>query len=883
MIKLFAKNIFVFIVFVSSLIFSSQIFAASPQSIDSQLSYDESFFSGEYIDLFQGALTLAVEEVSIPGPFNSDVKVYREWDTSLGFLRSHLDWDEPNQTRFVHSFPRIEILGHRSVAQQAKLCEKQPSLCRYLINFSPGLLLKIPGLSPMTLFYQGRESTWVGKETAYFINPNTNWTAYIFPQNITDSNVINVRVFSPDGKRYEFSKNKVVVSDSAGNYVAYHTQGFVDRYRDSKEYVETHLKSIVTSDGRKVTFDYSYQGGSNKYFQVKSMTVHSGDGEKRVWRYESKHSVRGFKTIAEYCTYKARDAGPPRDRYDAKSSCLLGFRGIRASSDFVGDNSITKVIDPEGRETKIEYSGNKLKSFTLPDGGKIVYGYKDGKVSLRRVFDVSGDELDKVYFKYTLQDKSYYINDDNRPASVMIVEDDKQRNIYRFYDDHHSNLHQWGRIKSVQYESISGEVLRSKSYKYHAGISKCRNASRSPWQRSECIQSRTREVVYDSKFKTSYSEFDSYGFPRKVTQAGINLSREILYDYFHQSPTSSGSRHAFVGLLARKEVVGQNGAFLEYSAEYNPKGQIVKEIKSGVEKEYSYHLEGVQNKGNLKSVSFSYGGSLKKYTYSDYFRGLARLIIDPEGNSSEKDVNGFGEITRLTDPEGHSVAFEFDGLGRLVSEMADGRAPVVYGYGVGFESSKNTFSGVGSILRKDGWGRKVSEEMGTLVSEGELSPSHPSIQTLYQYSSDGLTVYEGVPHYAGEQSARFIKEVDGLNRLVSKGYDEPGAYKTTYCYQASCLPVSESDINTGGYLNGAFSYKVTTNLKSFVIDVFDGFGSDQSLLPVAHIVVDRENSKKYEMTEMSYDYMGRLTKVKKGQVERVFTYDPVYGDWGHDV
>src|SRR5690606_2920740 len=152
--------------------------------------------------------------------------------------------------------------------------------------------------------------------------------------------------------------------------------------------------------------------------------------------------------------------------------------------------------------------------------------------------------------------------------------------------------------------------------------------------------------------------------------------------------------------------------------------------------------------------------------YSNYYRGIARSELLPEGVSISRTVNDSGTLASVTDPRGYVYSYSWDGLNRLTGIDYPINADVSVDY---YADRKELSRGnLKEIITMDGFGRDLHvkrEDVVTLDSI-EVTKTRDGLGRVvfqsYPNSSNGMTTQY-------DEYNRVVREVhaDGADRVYA--------------------------------------------------------------------------------------------------------------------
>lgn len=319
-------------------------------------------------------------------------------------------------------------------------------------------------------------------------------------------------------------------------------------------------------------------------------------------------------------------------------------------------------------------------------------------------------------------------------------------------------------------------------------------------------------IVRDGKtFTTSYSNYDSYGNPRSISETGDkSRNRSISYWY-------NNSRNIVQNKPSSEIVSGSfQGSFTTNYA-YDSNGNLTQLNKYGVVTNYSYYTNG-----NLYSITDANGNT----TYFQYSNGRVSKITNPI-YSINRSINSNGTIASETNGRGYTTTFTYDNNLRLIRINPALGNPTYFEYPSDNSYKKESRGGYYVYHYYDGFGRPS----GTHDSKG--------VATNIVYKSCGLKDFSD-----SNISDKLV--YDNFGR-VKESVHKDGT-KITYSYSGSNIRVTDE----GG--------KVTDL-------TYNAFGSPDEKLLVS--VKDAMGST----TNYDYNILGNITSINQAGTIRTFNYN----------
>ena len=154
-------------------------------------------------------------------------------------------------------------------------------------------------------------------------------------------------------------------------------------------------------------------------------------------------------------------------------------------------------------------------------------------------------------------------------------------------------------------------------------------------------------------YLSTTSEFDRWAYPVTITRSS---------PYGSKTDTTAYEHNTGKWVLGQQHSVTQDGIVVS-QVDYDAATALpLRAFAFGRQlNSATYHLGPGEN-GALKSITDGNGNTTR---FSDYHRGIARLVELPTGFQQRAEVNNHGAITSITDELGHVSSFEYYPHGRL--------------------------------------------------------------------------------------------------------------------------------------------------------------------------------------------------------------------------
>lgn len=497
-------------------------------------------------------------------------------------------------------------------------------------------------------------------------------------------------VYSPDGIRYDMTQ-VVSVGSSVDPVYAWYTTRITDRngnyaiiaYNTSSS---QEISRISTSDGRLITFSYLDSGRESR--RISQIVAH---GQTYKYNYTAAgvnshylltQVIRPDNTSWRY-TYNPK-LEPSPGGYLMRRATYPQGGWVDYGYDYVYFDGIA---NPSSRSTVVV-------SKTQSTGGDWAFNYVPGNSS---TYDVTTVTTPSGTITYKHIGPNYTTSGTVWMAGLLVekVTGTKQTEIYT-----------WDK------QSISTENF----FRPGAFVTKVDSGTSAPMLAQKRI---TRD---GASYTTTYSNFDSYGNPRTVTESGPNSgNRTTTLSYFTD---------ATKWIINELEDETFTGSSIQRT--FNANGNLTEIVRDGVRTSHTYDTQG-----NILSTTFP--RSLT-HNYSSYKRGIPQTESQPEGISISRVVSDAGNVTSETNAEGNTTGYSYDGLNRItaIDYPIGNDASIAYTASTktttrGLLTEETTYNGFGlpTDVTLGGISKEYQyDELGRRTFE---SNPNSSVGTRYQY------------------------------------------------------------------------------------------------------------------------------------------------------
>jgi YD repeat-containing protein len=665
----------------------------------------------EHIDPFTGKLQYHFVDLFIPGNGGMDLKLQRSYN-SVGELIGLVHEITPMGLGWTMHFGRM-------------LKPFDPLNPAYICNQNLPILELSDG--SRRIFYNAINSA------SGFISTDF-WKAECG----TDPQVAMV-FYSPDGTQYEVRNNGHVnnysqisfnvskITDRNGNWIKINYQYLPNTI--------SAIKSVTTSDGRALIFEYGIQGSA-----LAKVTNGIVDGS-------------GFAT---------KDGGDGRIVEYVQSPVESSYTFLK------------EAILPNGEKWKFEYQNTpgsaghySMRQILQPTGGKIDYIYSfiefglmpgtakgtsitkktatktdliDGQLAapttetwtyqylpaterlLISIDQLTGDFI--MHWKCTDTLASYAGLD----RTIISGPNGAQTLGHFGYNSISSGfVHTIGvNVCTVQAEQIISPTITSIQISNIPLVGPSgSNASDSD---TSAILSTGQFIGrFGESFTTTFSNFDSYGNPRTITEVGSNTKvTDVTYNIIPSK---------WIIRQRKNETATEGIESLSTTRTFDSNGNMLNETHAGVTTSYTYNANG--------DIASKKDALLKTTQYSNYHRGIARAEQQPGNVFIARVVSDAGNITSETDGEGATTSFSYDALNRVTGIAHPIGNPV----SVVWTQNTRTVTRGSYIAetRFDSFGREVRVEHKDTYIDPNRGPSMPLVKT-YMVDSLGRRTFESYPN-----------------------------------------------------------------------------------------------------------------------------------------
>ncbi|MCH6583140.1 MAG: RHS repeat protein, partial [Proteobacteria bacterium] len=610
--------------------------------------------ANEFIDPFSGSLQLSYVDLVVPGNGGLDIKIQRHYTSNIYLTRPNLFSSPPIPSVLLPRTPTgvgwTIHFGRVIKSTQGQFGACDTNRTNPNDDTLDNAVLELPDGSNQILFVNATSFN------ALFITKE-QWVAYCHGASK------GLLVISPDGTQYTMDHRETLLAAYDGSFdLAWYTTRIEDRNGNfiKIDYDTANLsgrgaivKRITSSDGRTVNFSYADRTTPTK---ARLSTI-SANGQ--TWRY---------------------------DYTPISGSASVHYQ-------------LTRVRRPDGLSWRYAYhppssrqpGRNALKTVTYPYGATVTYGYD--------FVDFAGNTLTNLdkYLSLVVKSKRIGGRDVTSGTWGFSYSPSTREDVttVTFPGGRHEYTH-FGSREIMSGSTIPGQKLwkmgllkEKRTYNGGAVV----NREIYTWDESAPYQisretfvrppySRADRAVFapvlleqkimrdGTTYSTKYRNFDAHFNPRTIIESG-QATRTTSLTYFPRV-----SRQNIVSLVEDESIGSGNSR--KISRTFDAKANLTQRVQYGVKEDYTYQTTGdLRTRKNARS---------KTWTYSNYERGIARNVSEPEGITITRVVNATGTIASETNGRRKRTSYTYDGMNRPTSI----RPPTGTAISIGWSSTGRT-------------------------------------------------------------------------------------------------------------------------------------------------------------------------------------------------
>ena len=647
-------------------------------------------------------------------------------------------------------------------------------------------------------------------------------------------------------------------TDRSGAWIEYDNFGRITSYGDRNELrvwfqygSHGQIERVLDDNGRTV-FTLLYTGGDANFIrEIRDHTPIDGSIRRVQYQYDDKGRLRHV-VDARNNTTSFEYGSVNTSSYDGAGSFGSsngGSTGSASAALIVNTTvKITKVIDAEGRETRIDYGVTaRVTRITAPDQGvtEFEYGYdklkKEFSTTIKYPQTASGRKIETRH--YDQEGRVVYLEANGK--TLLTAQGSRQS--MRYTDE---------RGGTVQVERDNFDQLTRRTSEDGTSLSiTYENASADP-----------REIV-DQAGVASRLAYDSKGNLLKLT-AAAGKPEEQVTEY---TPNAQGLPEA----IRRKGGTNPDGTTdpdTEVGLRYDANGNI-REMTDGEGKVWKYEYDAM---GNMLKASdplshdwvYTYDAHGNRLSATDPNQLTTRFaydktdrlvsLTDPRSKQYLTRYDEAGRPRQSVDPTGATVTLEYDKAGRLTASSYAMNQRIALAY----DNQDRVVS------RTDGEGAVTSfdySDVDGLDRGSELvsKVNYPTLQDLMRYNSR-------------RQMTQVAEVADGETRTATIDYEFRGepkavvnAYSKSVTTEYDALERPKSGKNELGHAV-ALGYDHRSNL----ISITDELGHTTRLEYDKRNKLTREINAENQATVYIYDDAGRIAEIQRPNGARLtFAFD----------
>lgn len=802
------------------------------QTRGSIIKLDDSAF-GDQVSLNNGALSIVVTDVDIPGNNNLPVRFSRKFEGNSYDSRSPKY--EMQQWRIDVPYITTKLTENLVGSWwQGKECSgaKNPGIAgKSGVVFEPyqfwnGVSLYVPGEVNEQIL---DNSSYVASSSKYPSITKSNWLISCVSNGSSGEAFV---VKSPNGTKYTFSKRKLIptlgilaskgsnyftlerfdaymlitkIEDLNGNYVDYNYNSNAD------------LTSIVSNDNRAITVNYSSDGKvstvvANGKTWTYTYSNQTGELSKSTWPALSKVTLPD-STYWEYHIVdlahfpnKAGSNCAPANTSSLKTKGMVKHPSGAIANYYLQPISFYRSDIPFSKvSAAVQF---KLASECARMYSIIKKEISGPALGSNLVWEYSYSQNWANYNIMPAAELPAGINNLSH-ARTTVLSPDNKKSVYYFdrsfispYENMNKVVETYDRSTNALLERITknystGQVIGTVDYKFPQ--------SSFYWENMSSLETRqnkvedTTERFYGASSDTytvQYNGFDKYGLHAAKVERNNFSSHQLHESYTYYSDTNNW----VIGLPSVISRSSDGYSWKEYKKfDYNSTGNGISKVKNlslNGRLIYSYSYDSL---GNLYEKTFN--GTNRFERFENYYRGTPRRITLPcsvtnncnsvnSGTSNTivflQEVNDDGTIASTTDFNGNKVSYRYNIAGWLQavdyqqSLWNDKNFSYTY-----VNVSEDGISGsnipVGSLRQTLTHGDYIKHiyhdafYRPIFVVESDRSDSSTRKYISYTYDAAGHQTLESFPSGSASNRTGIVLNYDSLGRIISQNRTSDGA------------------------------------------------------------------------------------------------------------
>lgn len=757
----------------------------------------------EFIDPFSGTLNLLYTDLVIPGTGGMDIKIQRSYSNFHNIPNPYL----PRRTPTGFGWNTIHF--GRVLYSQANFC---PSGV-VPVDVSGNPVLELPDGSRQIL----AESDVIATGSRY-ITKNL-WKAECATYNNATGVVQGLRVFSPDGTKYDMawldaSANTLYptkITDRNNNTLTLN-------YTITTAGGYTRIDSVSANGILAVTFGYTDIPGTNDFLMT-SITANN-----KTWQY-SYTKIPGETLPLYYLTKVTRPDGLFW-AYDYKSTSGSGIYSIQTVThphggkvDYTYQDIAFYARVPPRIQTAVNTKKTKSNGITV-DGTWTYTFDKIGVLDRTRVATPNG-AITYTHFGLTAAQ--------NAAGSMWKVGLLLEKNI----NDTKFEKYTWDKgitVSTQNYSRPSVVYAWSNDPNYYAPVL------------------TAKEITLDNTvYITRYLTYDAYGNPTTIEEQGYDGGGAGTLSLPTPTRTTTQTYKYLTGagqwILHLPDTTRVNTT-VSVAKTYDANGNMLTNSRFGMAKSYTYYPAT----GDLWTYRDQ---NNNQTTYSSYKRGIAQIEDQPDVTRVSRVINNDGTIASFTDGGGYQTGYQYDGLGQL-TRITPPDLKTVISITHGKTSRILTRGAFKQTVGYDGFGRVAS------VTNEDTATGTKSV-VKYQYNALGEKVFESYPATTLSSSG-IDYVVDALGRVTQATYFGGGVERFQYLSQNKVKYTDQRGTITN------YGYRSYGDPNERVLTKVDGSGSLTTIRydDFGNILNITQDNKSRSYTYYPNKYLHTITNPETG-------------------
>jgi RHS repeat-associated protein len=605
---------------------------------------------GDSVDLYNGSLSFSHTDVSLPGNSSLSVAITRRfrgasynaarlepakafgtWELAVPRITTQLStisrWAADRCTgNFAPPPVKVSNLT-------GSIVEEDYYWSGYQVELPQGAVTMLsPAVFPLPPSFTRVAAGGIGFEctTAHDVNGNAAGEGFI--------------ARTPDGVSYVFDLLTAGPAPSvkAGYNVVHRYTAILlatsatDRFGNSVQYqydTAARLIGITANDGRSITVGWTTLGTGEAV--ISQVTAGS-----RSWTYEY--------TTANGAAELTGVVWPDSSRWQFSLWNLYSFFPGSPLTPGPVFGSVTSPFGLNGVfELNTLVNGYGAYSWPSPDRSP---GFRTAALAKKTL---SGPNVAPATWAYIYNAPSGWSaigGSGSATRTTQVVQPSQESVRYTF-----SMLYDWseGALRKIEYLDSSGTLWRQIDKTYEAGplcgtsLNKFRNGQ------TDAGMARTTSVMLTQNGNTYLEQSLSFDAYNNVTQ--VQRSNSFATPSIVETHTFVNSQSLWV--IGKHESTTIGGVSVSNRL-FTPLVQ--------PQEDYAFGLRSVRANYYSDGQLYQVRDELNRITsFSDYYRGSARRVENPDASAQTRELNEFGEVVAVTNVRGHTTTLSRDSLGRV--------------------------------------------------------------------------------------------------------------------------------------------------------------------------------------------------------------------------